>query len=179
MQRAVDVDPLIDGVRGKLRRLGKKLGVDVAFGKQRAIEALQENAEAAREWWSKRAVARQYADLGEHDKAWRFYNEAIVLRSNEGMPCDTIYPDMAKMLEKEGKFRQALYFYLLAFREGSRMRNYEPPKYLGERIDRCAKNLGIASFSHHDAYRLVSEGRSPKEIEETLARLSEGFPWSG
>ena len=86
---------------------------------------------------------------------------------------------MAKMLEKEGKFRQALYFYLLAFREGSRMRNYEPPKYLGERIDRCAKKLGIASFSHHDAYRLVSEGRSPKEIEETLARLSEGFPWSG
>ncbi len=178
-QRAIGADPLVDGVRGKLRRLEKKLGAAVDFGRQRAIEALQEHAEAAREWWSKRAVARQYAELGERDKAWRFYNEAIVLRSKEGMPCDTIYPDMAKMLETERKFRQALSLYVLAFQDGSRMRNYEPPKYLGQRIDRCAKKLGIQTFSHEDAYRLVREGRSPKEIEEALVKLTEGLPECG
>jgi uncharacterized protein with von Willebrand factor type A (vWA) domain len=50
----------------------------------------------------------QFAQLGEHDKAWRLYNEAAILAIKEGRGSHSVRQKMAELLLKEDKPRTAV-----------------------------------------------------------------------
>ena len=170
-QKAISTNPLVSGVRTKLRKLSKKLGVEFELNEEEISSFLMEKEKIATEWWSRRDLANEYVRIGQYDHAWRLFNEAIVLRSKQGMPCDTIYPHMAKMLEKEDRHKEALFNYLLAYRELRRFSLDEPPRYLTQGINRCLGKLGSKHISHIDLYDLVDKTTDPRKIQESLQAL--------
>lgn len=172
-QKAIIVNPLINGVKSKLQKLSKKLGVEVKSIEKEVLNILQEKEKTANEWWAKRDLANEYVKIKQYANAWRLFNEAILLRAKEGMPCDTIYPHMAKMLEKENRYKDALFQYLLAYRELLRAGGSEPPKYVSQGIDRCLTKSGIKNLSHIDLYHLVKKEMDPSKIQASLGKFFE------
>lgn len=172
-QKAISANPLISGVKSKLQKLSKKLGVEVKSTEKEVLNILQEKEKTANEWWAKRDLANEYVKIKQYDQAWRLFNEAILLRAKEGMPCDTIYPSRAKMLEKENRYKDALFQYLLAYRELLRVGGSEPPKYVSQGIDRCLTKSGIKNLSHIDLYELVKKEMDPSKIQALLGKFFE------
>ncbi len=156
-QKAIAADPQIVGVKRKLNTLSKELGAEVESNEKEVLKTQQNNEKLANEWWAKRDLGNEFVKMKQYDRAWKLFNEALVLRSKEGMPCDTIYPDMAKMREKGKGYKDALLLYLLAFKEGLRMDEREPARYVSQGIDRCVKKLGIKNVTHSQLYELVKE----------------------
>jgi hypothetical protein len=168
-KKAVAADPLIRGVQMKLKRLSRKLGAELEFDTTATIRALEEKERNASEWWAKRELADEYTRLGLFDKAWRFFNEAIVLRAKNGGPCDSIYPRMARMLEKEGKYREAIFHYLLARNEILRLSHSLPiTKSIAQGIDRCLKKLGLQGWDHKRLFQEVGAYREPSLLGDSL-----------
>jgi tetratricopeptide (TPR) repeat protein len=172
-QKSMTANPLISGVERKLQKLSRKLGVKVESHKKDALNILQDKEKAANEWWAKRDLANEYVKIKQYDHAWRLFNEAILLSVKEGMPCDTIYPHMAKMLEKENRYKDALFHYLLAYRELLQGGRNEPPKYVSQSIDRCLKKLGLKNLSHKNLYEFVKKEMDPSRIRASIDELFE------
>jgi len=170
-QKAISNNPLVSGVRTKLRKLSKKLGVEFELNEKEISIVLMKREKAATEWWSRRDLANEYVRIGQYDHAWRLFNEAIVLRSEQGMPCDTIYPHMAKMLEKEDRHKEGLFYYLLAYRELRSSSMAEPPKYLAQGIDRCLRKLRAQHINHASLYDLVDKSTNSRHMQESLQAL--------
>lgn len=172
-QKSIRANPLIGGVKSKLQKLSIKLGVEVESNAEAVLDILQEKEKTADEWWAKRNLASEYVKIKQYDQAWRLFNEAILLRAKEGMPCDTIYPHMAKMLEKENRYKEALFQYLLAYRELLRAGGSEPPKYVSQGIDRCLTKSKIKNVNHIDLYELVKKEMDPSKIQASLGKFFE------
>lgn len=170
-QKAIAINPLIGGVKSKLQKLSKKLGVKVESNEEKILNILQDKEKDANEWWAKRDLANEYVKIKQYDHAWRLFNEAIFLRSKEGMSCDTIYTHMAKMLEKENRYKDALFHYLLAYRELLQVGGNEPPKYFSQGLDRCLKKLGLKNLSHIDLCKLAKKEMDPSRIRTSLDEL--------
>lgn len=171
-QKAIAADPLIRGVKQKAEKLAKKLGTSIASNEGDALKALEQMEENSTEWWAKRDLANEYVRVRHYDRAWRLFNEAIMLRGKQGMPCDTIYPYMAKMREREGSYEEALFLYALAYKETLRLGGeHEPPKYLSQGIDRCLKKLGMTGVSYLEAYELVKKEPKIDGVRSLLNKL--------
>jgi tetratricopeptide (TPR) repeat protein len=172
-QKALVASPLIGGVKKKLQKLSEKLGVKIESKEEEALNILKDKEKSASQWWEKRDLANEYVKIEQYDRAWRLFNEAILLRAKKGMPCDTIYPYMAKMMEKKNRYKDALVQYLLAYRELLRVGGEKPPKYISQGIDRCLKKLGFKNLSHADLYKLVREEKELSKIRASLDKLFE------
>lgn len=172
-QKSVHANPLISGVKSKLQKLSKKLGIEVESTEEEVLNILQEKEKTTNEWWAKRDLANEYVKIKQHDRAWKLFNEAILLRTKEGMPCDTIYPHMAKMLEKGNRYKDALFQYLLAYREVLRRGENEPPKYVSQGIDRSLKKLELKNLNHADLYSLVKKEKDLNKVRASLNKLFE------
>lgn len=172
-QKAISANPLISGVKRKLQKLSKKLGVEVKSTEKEVLNILWEKEKTANEWWAKRDLANEYAKIKQYNQAWGLFNEAISLRIKEGGPCDTIYPHMAKMREKEKCYKDALFLYLFAYKELLRVGGIEPPKYVSQGIDRCLTKSGIKNLSHIDLYELVKKEMNASEIQALLGKFFE------
>lgn len=172
-QKSISANPLIGGVKSKLQKLSKKLGVEVESSVEAVLDILQEKEKTANEWWAKRDLANEYVKIKQYDQAWRLFNEAILLRAKEGMPCDTIYPHMAKMLEKQNRYKEALFQYLLAYRELLKAGGKEPPRYVFQGIDRCLRKSGVKNLSPIDLYELVKKETDPRQIQTSLDKFFE------
>jgi len=170
-QQAIAADPLIKGVRTKIKKLAKKLGTEANLGVNEAILALEEREATAKEWWEMRDLANEYAQFGKHDRAWKLYIQAKQARWKDGGPCDTIYPYEARLLYKEKRYRQALTTYLFACSEGLRFGSLSPPKSTIQGIDRCLKKLGNEELSHIDMLKLVEREKEPRAIMNALEEL--------
>jgi len=168
--KAVGTDPLIRGVEKKLGKLAQRLGRKPVLDAESKLRALAEKQRDAKEWWAKRDLANEFARVGLRDKAWALFNEAIILRVQTGGPCDTIYPHMARMLEKEGKFRDALFHYLLTDTELRRFGIGEVSKYVVEGILKCLRQLGLGA----DYGKLLELARE-KSDPQSLSRLIDGM----
>ena len=178
-QKSITANPLISGVKSKLQKVSKKLGVEVKSTEKEILNVLQEKEKTANEWWTKRDLANEYVKIKQFEHAWRLFNEAILLRTKEGMPCDTIYPNMAKMLEKEERYKDALFQYLLAYRELLGASGNEPPGYVSKGIDRCLIKSGISNISHIDLYELLKREKDLSKIQELLVKLGANLPNNG
>ncbi len=156
LRKALAADPTISGVKRNLNRLAKELGLKVDQNIEQAILILKQREATANEWWAKRDLANEYVKLKRYEDAWRLFNEAISLRIQNGDTCDTIYPHMAKMREKEKNYLDALLLYLLGYRELLRIGLDDPPKYVKQGIDRCLKKLGHPELNYAAMLRLVN-----------------------
>ena len=170
--KAQVANPLINGVKNKIKRLAKKLGIESNQSEiiQQSVNILQEKEKSANDWWSKRNLANEYAKIKQFDKAWSLYNQALLLAAKEGISGEGIYHYMAKMLEKEKKYKNALFHYLLTYMELSK-HNIEPPKYVAQGIDRCLKKLDVKNITRADLYVLVKRNRNALKIRDTLEKM--------
>lgn len=170
-QKALAANPLVKGVRSALKKLSKRLGVELPSDEEAVLKTLEDREERTTEWWAKRDLGIEYVKLKRYDRAWGLFNEAIMLRGKQGMPCDTIYPHMAKVREREDRPRDALLLYLLAYRELQRAAAGKPPKYVSQGIDRCLKKLGLESISHLDLCNSVKKNTDSSRIRALLEGL--------
>lgn len=170
-QRALGADPPIGGVRNKLQMLSKKLGVRVEPYEAAVLKTLGEKRKTANEWWAKRDLANQYVKIKHYDDAWMLLNEALSLRSKAEMPCDTIYPHMAKMLEKESRYEDAIFHYLLGYKELTLFGSNTPPKYVSQGIERCLKKLGATNLAHDRLYELSEREKESAKIRAALSEM--------
>lgn len=171
LNKAVVADPLIRGVQMKLKKLSRKLGLQPVSNHEARMRALAAREREAKEWWAKRDLANEYVKHGLNDKALRLFNKAIQLRVKAGGACDTIYPHMARMLEKEAKHREALLHYLLARNELLGLGIHEVPKYVAERIDRCLKKLGLVGFDSKKIFELAPQRLKPESISALIDQV--------
>lgn len=174
LNRAVATDPLIRGVEKKLKKLSKSLGRKPALDTEAKLRILAEKQREAKEWWAKRDLANEYAKIGFRDEAWALFNEAIILRAQSGGPGDTIYPRMARMLEKEGKYRNALFHYVLGSNELRRFGTGEVPKYVAEGISRCLRKLGLAAIGHERLLELTRDKSNPEDLSNLIDSIIQG-----
>jgi hypothetical protein len=77
---------------------------------------------------------------------------------------------MARMLEKEKRYKDALFQYLLAYRELLGAGGSEPPRYVSKGIDRCLIKSGIKNISHIDLYELVKREKDPIKIQALVGK---------
>jgi tetratricopeptide (TPR) repeat protein len=171
LRKAVAADPMIRGVKSELKKLSKKLNVDLPSGEEEVLKVLRDREERATEWWAKRDLGIECTKLKQYDRAWGLFNEAIMLRHKQGMPCDTIYPHMAQMREKENRPKDAMLLYLLAYRELQAFAGGDLPKYVSQGIDRCLKKLGLESVSHVDLCKSVTKNTDSDTIWTLLQDL--------
>ena len=172
-QKSIRENPLIVGVKRKLQMLSKKLGVKVELTEEEIFDFLQKKEETENKWWEKRDLANEFVKIKQYDRAWGLFNEALLLRKKEGSTCETIYPHMAKMLEKENRYKEALLHYLITYRELTINVRNEPPQYVSKGIDRCLKKLGHQSLNHSKLYSLVRNGMNSRDIQTSLFNLLE------
>jgi tetratricopeptide (TPR) repeat protein len=165
-QKAIAANPIISGVKSKIERLAKKLGVQIESNNEEALSILKEKEKKADGWWSKRDLANEYVKLEQYEIAWKLFNEAITLCKKDKRSCDTIYPHMAKLLEKQNRYKDALFHYLLAYNEI--VGDIEPPQYTSQGIDRCLKKLKITDLDHTSLYKLIKKKIEPKGVQELL-----------
>ncbi len=171
-RKAQTANPLISGVENKIKRLSKKLGIELDQSEiiQKRINILQEKEKSANNWWSKRNLANEYVKIKQFDKAWSLYNESLLLAAKEGISGEGIYRYMAKMLEKEKKYKNALFYYLITYMELLKY-DIEPPKYITQGIDRCLKKLDIKNITRADLYDLVKRTRNTLKIRDALETM--------
>ena len=170
-QKAFAADPLIGGVRTKLERLSKKLGVQGEPNRAKILNTLAEKRKMANEWWAKRDLANEYVKIKHYDDAWTLFNEGLLLRSKAGMPCDTIYPYMARLLERENRFEDAIFHYLLGYKELISTGSSDPPKYVSQGLSRCLKKLGLTRLDNTELYELVRREKEAARIRRSLEEL--------
>ena len=170
-QKAFAVDPLIGGVRTKLERLSKELGVQGEPSKTKILNTLAEKRKMATEWWAKRDLANEYVKIKHYDDAWTLFNEALLLRSKAGMPCGTIYPHMARLLERENRYEDAIFHYLLSYKELISAGSSDPPKYVSQGLNRCLKKLELTRLDNTGLYELVRREKEAARIQRSLEEL--------
>ncbi|MBI2989548.1 MAG: hypothetical protein HYY45_22540, partial [Deltaproteobacteria bacterium] len=170
-QKAFTADPLIGGVRTKLKRLSKKLGVQEEPNKTEILNTLAEKRKMATEWWAKRDLANEYVKIECYDDAWTLFNEGLLLRSKAGMPCGTIYPHMARVLERQNRYADAIFHYLLGYEELISAGSSDPPKYVSQGLNRCLKKLGLTRLDNTGLYELVKKEKETARIQKSLEEL--------
>ena len=170
-QKAVKANPLISGVKRKLEKLSKQLGTKVVSNVKDTLTALQEKETYVIEWWAKRDLANEYIKIKEYEHAWQLFNEAIQLRTKVGQPCDTIYPHMAKLLERQKRYQEALRYYLLAHLELLNAGGNQSANYVAQGIDRCLKKLDINTITSPDLLGAVKKEMNAENVSNTLHKL--------
>ena len=172
-EKALQGNPIISGVKSKINKISKILKTDVKDNTKETILFLEAKGKSATEWWSKRDLANEFVKIKQHDRAWALFNEAILLRAKDGMPCDTIYSHMANMLIKESRFKNALLQYAFYFKEWlSFSDNIDFPKYVVAGITKCLSSLGIDNLSYLDFFNLVKKERDPSKFAGIVNKLS-------
>ena len=171
-QKALKDNPFISGVKSKINKISKKLKIKVKTNNKEVLAILEKEEKNSKEWWQKRDLANEYVKIKQYDKAWGLFNEAVLLRAKSGMPCDTIYAHMARMLIREKKYKNALLQYALYFREWltfSEDTNF--PKYVINEINKCFGNLGIEKINYIDFFNLVKKTRDPSKFPSLINRI--------
>ncbi|HOT93227.1 MAG TPA: hypothetical protein PLJ78_15435 [Anaerolineae bacterium] len=171
LSKALAADPTISGVKRNLQRLAKELNTEVQHSDEQIISVLKQREPTATEWWSKRDLANEYVKVKCYDDAWRLFNQAINLRLQAGGTCDTIYPYMAKMREKEGNFLDALMLYLFGYRELLRSGVNNPPQYVKQGIDRCLKKIGRQDLDHTAMFALAEKTNDLGALQQAITQL--------
>lgn len=159
-RRAIQANPTASGFRRDMTSLAGDLGREDEL-EQLWIEALEESRRESEEWWRKRDLADEFSKLGAHDQAWSLYQESLMLLWEDGRHADTVYPNMAKALEREKRHKRALLHYLLARAE--RLRSGGSDRQITrDGVSRCLDKLGVTT----DPDVLLSKISSETDHEE-------------
>lgn len=171
-EKSVKINPLISGVKSKIKKISKILKTDVKDNILNVISFLQEREKTATQWWGKRDLANEYVKIREYDKAWTLFNEAILLRVKDGMPCETIYSHMANMLIREKNYKNALLQYAFYFSEWlSFSKKTDFPKYVIYGINKCLYEIGKTNFTYLDFYNEVKKVSDKNELSKLINRI--------
>lgn len=166
-QRALEADPTASGFRRDMRRLASELDREDQL-RSRWIRALEQAEGRAEAWWRKRDLAVEFSKLGLYDQAWALFQEAKLARWEDGGPADTIIPEMARSLEREGRYNRALSTWLLA-RRAALQAGGRPRASVKDGVDRCLKRLEL----EHSAEELLDEvtaSMTPEEVQDLSQR---------
>jgi tetratricopeptide (TPR) repeat protein len=168
-KKAIEANPLISGVKSKIESLSKKLGVPVITYTEETLMVIKQKEKKAKEWWAKRDLADEYVKIEQYDSAWRLYDEAVSLCLKDKRPCDTVYSHMAKMREKQKQYNEALFYYLLSYNEFAG--ETEPPKYIGQGIDKCLTKLGKTQLTHQNFYMTLKKTTDIEQIKKIMNEM--------
>lgn len=177
-QKAQKINPLIRGLKKKIGQLAKKFNVELdeeSLNKSK-LNALKEKEESATEIWEKLRLADECSKNEFFDKAWSLYNETLLLEAKEGRPLDNIYRRMARSLEREKKFEEAILHYLLEYRELLEYRKKFnvpelPAEYIINDIEKCLNKLGISNVNPNDIVNLTKEEKSINIVRDRLEQM--------
>lgn len=114
-----------------------------------------------------REFGDRFAALGKHDRAWRLYNEAVNLAVEQGYSPHSIRQSMAKLLQKEGKFNQAVETLLIGVYEAGQFSKRGVPKSLVKDLCRAFRMAGVKDKKQIDPIiSLCLEGKWETAIKE-------------
>lgn len=135
------------------------------------IKVLQEKETKVIEWQDKMFIAKTYAKIKQYDQAWRLFHEVILMKPKFRDSCYAVYIEMAKISEAEGKYKNALFDYLLAYRRNIRLEVAKPSKNLVQNISKCLKKLGLKNINFDDIFKIVRENSDINYLKEWFAKL--------
>jgi len=117
-----------------------------------------------------RDYGNKFADLGAHDRAWKLYNEAIVIAVQDGTSPHTVRVSMANLLLKENNPIAAIEQLLVGICEAEQFAKKGAPKSL---ITSLRKALKIANLNSSELTDKLVDRCKSKGQTEALALLRE------
>lgn len=118
---------------------------------QRYVEAteirFQKSNKYLETWGSYWTYGDKFADLGEHDRAWKLYSDAVRMAVKEGQSPHNVRVSMANLLLKEGKTQQAGKMIITGIDEANRFSKTSVPKKMVTQLNKILKSLGVKDKS--------------------------------
>jgi tetratricopeptide (TPR) repeat protein len=137
---------------------------------QRYVEAteirFQKSIKYLETWGSYWTYGDKFADLGELDRAWKLYNDAVRMAVKEGQSPHNVRVSMANLLLKENKTEQAGKMIITGIDEANRFSKTGVPKKMITQLNKILKSLGVKDRSKSaEISELCKAQGSDKAIE--------------
>jgi tetratricopeptide (TPR) repeat protein len=173
-QSAIDADPLLPGVKDKLQRLGRKLGVQVGADLGRVRAELELRVAGSSGWEEKRDLAWKFTEVGLDDRAWGLLNETLLDCGKQRGSQETVYLMMARVLEKEKRYEHAILHCALALQARARGSMEEPSPRTLHVLIRCLKS-GRYQVTSDEVQRIACVGDFDEMRNSLLELLRHGW----
>lgn len=96
------------------------------------------------EWFGTvRNYGNKFAQLGDNDKAWAFYNKAVILAAKDNQSSHTVREAMAALLLSENESIQAAELILVGIEDAEKYSKKGAPKSLSTFLRKILRQLGI------------------------------------